>query len=70
MFVFLELVNYIDCNYKMIVDWKGCVIIGFSMGGYGVMWLGICYKDVFGVVGSISGGVDICFFFKNWSMNK
>lgn len=37
-----------------------CVIIGFSMGGFGVLCIVFDWFDIFGVVGSISGVVDLC----------
>lgn len=70
IFVLKELVNYIDKNFIMKVERGGCVVIGLSMGGYGSLWLFICYKDVFGGGGSMSGGLDICLFFNNWEMKK
>lgn len=69
-FVSKELVDYVDKNYKTIADRKARAITGLSMGGHGAMWLSIRHKDVFGAGGSMSGGLDIRPFPKNWEMSK
>jgi len=69
-FVAKELVSYMDGNYKTIPSRKGRAIAGLSMGGHGAMWLSIRHKDVFGAAGSMSGGLDIRPFPKNWQMSK
>lgn len=69
-FVAKELVGYIDRNYKTIASRKGRAITGLSMGGHGAMWLSIRNKDTFGAAGSMSGGLDIRPFPKNWEMRK
>ena len=69
-FVASELVKYTDKSYATIADKKGRAIAGLSMGGHGALWLAICHKDIFGAVGSTSGGVDIRPFPKNWEMSK
>ncbi|GHV83307.1 hypothetical protein AGMMS50212_06470 [Spirochaetia bacterium] len=58
-FVSKELVSYIDTNYKTLAERKQRSITGFSMGGYGALWLAIRNQDVFGNAGSISGAIDI-----------
>lgn len=69
-YVSKELVSYIDDHYKTIKSPKGRAISGFSMGGHGALWLTIQHPDVFGVCGSMSGGVDIRPFPNNWEMSK
>lgn len=69
-FVSTELVQYIDAHYATRNDRKGRAITGFSMGGHGAMWLAFRHKDVFGAVGSTSGGLDIRPFPNNWDMAK
>ena len=69
-FVSSELVKYIDSEYSTVKDRSGRAITGLSMGGHGAMWLSFRHKDVFGAVGSTSGGVDIRPFPNNWEMNK
>lgn len=63
-----ELVLYIDTHYRTIANAAGRAITGFSMGGHGSLWMGVNHPDVFGAVGSMSGGVDIRPFPRNWNM--
>lgn len=65
-----ELVQWIDQKYKTIKSNKGRGITGLSMGGHGALYLAIRHQDVFGVAGSMSGGVDIRPFSNNWDMSK
>ncbi|PXV62524.1 S-formylglutathione hydrolase FrmB [Dysgonomonas alginatilytica] len=69
-YVSQDLVNYVDTHYKTIASPKGRAISGFSMGGHGALWLTLNHPDVFGVCGSMSGGVDIRPFPDNWDMSK
>ncbi len=69
-FVSQELVAYIDSHYPTRSDRNARAITGLSMGGHGSLWLAIRHKDVFGACGSMSGGVDIRPFPKNWEMYK
>lgn len=63
-----ELVKWVDDKYKTIKDRKGRAITGLSMGGHGALYLAFRHQDVFGAAGSMSGGVDIRPFPKNWEM--
>jgi S-formylglutathione hydrolase FrmB len=69
-FISNELVSYIDDHYKTVKDKKGRAITGNSMGGQGALFLAIRHQDIFGAVGSLSGGVDICSFPMNWNMQE
>lgn len=69
-FVSKELVAYIDSHYPTRANRLSRAITGLSMGGHGALWLAIRHKDVFGAVGSTSGGVDIRPFPKSWEMSK
>lgn len=69
-YVSRELISEIDSRYKTIAEKRGRAISGFSMGGHGALWLTIQHPDVFGAVGSMSGGVDIRPFPKSWEMYK
>lgn len=69
-FISQELPAYTDSHYATIADRKGRAITGLSMGGHGAMWNALRHKEVFGAVGSTSGGVDIRPFPKNWNMYK
>lgn len=63
-----EMIPFIDSKYPTIKEKKGRAITGLSMGGHGAMWLGLRHKDLFGAVGSTSGGLDIRPFPANWEM--
>ena len=65
-----ELIPFIDKSYKTIKNRSGRAITGLSMGGHGGLYLGIRHQDLFGAAGSMSGGVDIRPFPKNWDMAK
>ncbi len=67
-FLSKELINYVDSHYPTLSDRSGRAISGFSMGGHGALFTAIRHQDVFGVVGSMSGGVDIRPFPGNWDM--
>ena len=67
-FVAKELVNYIDANYPTIKDRTARAITGLSMGGHGGLWIGLRHPDLFGNIGSTSGGVDIRPFPKKWNI--
>lgn len=63
-----ELVPYIDAKYPTIADRSHRAVTGLSMGGHGAFFLGIRHKDLFGAIGSMSGGVDIRPFPQNWNI--
>ena len=67
-FVSSELVAYVDSNYKTIKDRAARAITGLSMGGHGAMYLALRHQDVYGSVGSTSGGVDIRPFPDSWNI--
>lgn len=65
-----ELVQWVDKEYKTIEGPKGRAITGLSMGGHGALYLAFRHQDIFGAAGSMSGGVDIRPFPKNWELSK
>ena len=67
-FVSEELVDFVDENYKTICDRTGRAITGLSMGGHGALYLAIRHQDLYGSVGSTSGGVDIRPFHEQWNI--
>lgn len=69
-FISKELIEYTDKNLNAIPDRSKRAITGLSMGGHGAMWNAIRHQDVFGAVGSTSGGMDIRPFPNNWGMSK
>jgi S-formylglutathione hydrolase FrmB len=69
-YVAKELVQWIDNHFKTIKNRSGRGITGLSMGGHGALYLAFRHQDVFGVAGSMSGGVDIRPFPLNWDIAK
>lgn len=69
-FITTELVPWVDTNYPTIADAKHRAITGLSMGGHGALFLAMRHPDIFGSAGSMSGGVDIRQFPKNWKIAK
>src|SRR6185312_5486702 len=69
-YVSSELVKWVDSKYKTIKDPKGRAITGLSMGGHGALYLAFKHQDVFGAAGSMSGGVDLRPFPKNWDIAR
>lgn len=69
-FVSQELVAHVDSTYSTLADRKGRAITGLSMGGHGALYLAFKHQDVFGIVGSLSGGVDIRPFPNNWGIKS
>ncbi len=69
-YVSKELVGFIDSNYSTVASPEGRAITGLSMGGHGALYLAFRHQDVFGVAGSMSGGVDLEPFPANWDISK
>ncbi len=65
-----EVPDYIDAHYKTIKDRRGRAITGLSMGGHGGLFHGFRHADIFGACGSMSGGVDLQPFKKNWQISQ
>lgn len=65
-----ELVPYIDSQYRTVAKPNMRAITGLSMGGHGALWLAMRHSDIFGVCGSMSGGVDIRPFPNKWKMKE
>jgi len=69
-FVSKELVDYVDENFKTLPEPSARAITGNSMGGHGAFYNAIRHQDVFGNVGSTSGGVDFRPWPSNWEIAK
>jgi len=69
-FLARELTFYIDQHYKTMADASKRAISGLSMGGHGAMYLAIKHPDIFGAVGSMSGGLDLRPFPDSWGISK
>lgn len=65
-----ELIPWIDAHYHTIKSRSGRAITGLSMGGHGAFFLALRHQDLFGAAGSMSGGLDIRPFPKNWDLAK
>jgi len=55
----LEVVEFIDKNYRTIADKDHRAITGLSMGGHGALFIGLRHPGTFGAAGSMSGGFDL-----------
>ena len=69
-FISNELIKYIDGKYKTDKKREKRAITGLSMGGFGAFYLGIKHKDIFGNIGSMSGGVLPQEYKYNWGIMK
>ncbi|CAM1361726.1 alpha/beta hydrolase [Tenacibaculum xiamenense] len=65
-----ELVKTIDKKYNTKPKKDHRAITGLSMGGHGALYLAIKHQDIWGAAGSMSGGLDIRPFSKNWDIHK
>lgn len=65
-----EVVPYVDKSYRTIPSRKGRAITGYSMGGHGALYLGARHPNLFGALGSLSGGVDFTPFPNNWDIKN
>lgn len=65
-FVSKELTAFIAANYPVNDVPNARAVTGFSMGGHGALYLALRNQDVFGVAGSMAGGVDFRPFPDNW----
>lgn len=69
-FISSELVAYTDSHFATQPRRESRAITGLSMGGHGALWNAFRHPDVFGAVGSMSGGVDIRPFPQNWEIKE
>lgn len=69
-YVSKELVSAVDKSYNTVANKKSRAISGYSMGGHGALYLAFKHTNVFGVAGSMSGGVDIRPFPLGWDISK
>lgn len=69
-YVSKELVSEIDKSYNTLATKNNRGIAGLSMGGHGALYLAFRNQDIWGVAGSMSGGVDIRPFPLRWDISK
>lgn len=65
-----ELIENVDKNYNTSPNKKNRAITGYSMGGHGALYLAFKHPDVWGVVASMSGGVDLRPYPLKWNISK
>jgi S-formylglutathione hydrolase FrmB len=65
-----ELIEFIDQHFSTIKNRSGRAITGLSMGGHGAWYIAIRHALLFGAAGSMSGGMDIRPFKKDWDLPK
>ncbi|MDE3136123.1 MAG: esterase family protein [Acidobacteriota bacterium] len=56
-YVIDDLIPYVDSHYRTVAERGGRAIAGLSMGGYGALYLGLKYRNLFSAVASLSGVV-------------
>lgn len=69
-FITKEFVPYIDAHYPTLAARNQRAITGLSMGGHGAMFLAARHPDIFGLAGSMSGGLDLRPFPKGWNLRE
>lgn len=69
-YIGIEVPAWIDENYNTIRNRTGRAVTGLSMGGHGGLYIGWRHADLFGACGSMSGGVYLRPFPKNWQLTK
>lgn len=69
-FVAEELVAHVDSCYDTRRTPAARAITGNSMGGHGALYLALRHPDVFGMAGSMSGGVNLCPFSGSFDISK
>lgn len=65
-----ELISAMDTSYNTKSNKENRAITGLSMGGHGALYLAFKHHDIWGVAGSMSGGVDIRPFPLRWEISK
>lgn len=65
-----DLVPFIDSHFPTAADPAKRAITGLSMGGHGGMYLATRHPDIWGNMGSTSGGINILPFPKKWKLEK
>ncbi len=69
-FITQELIAAIESKFEVCKTKGGRAISGLSMGGHGALYLAMKHQDIYGAVGSTSGGVDIKSFPNNWEITR
>lgn len=56
-YIFDDLIEYVDSNYRTIPDKNHRALVGASMGGYGALLGGIFHPHLFGSIAALSPGI-------------
>ncbi len=67
-FISKELYPYISNLLQIEGKREKVAITGLSMGGHGAFWIAGKHPELFGAIGSMSGGLDLRPFPKNWNL--
>ncbi len=67
-YIVLELIPFVDSIYNTSKKGDFRAISGLSMGGHGAFYIAFKNPNLFVAAGSMSGGLDIRPFFKNWNI--
>lgn len=65
-----EVVPYVDKHFRTLASPRGRAVTGNSMGGHGALYVGSRHPELFGAIGSLSGGVDLSPFPNNWNIKN
>lgn len=65
-FIGEELVSYVDQHFPTQADRAARGLLGWSMGGYGALHIGVAYSKIFSIVGSSCGAIDFDRFGKGY----
>ena len=55
----MDVVKFIDANYRTIAKKQGRAVCGLSMGGYHTLNLSVNYPDMFNWSGMFSAGINV-----------
>lgn len=69
-YIYKDVVNYTDKNFRSIASKEARAITGLSMGGFGALNIAVNHSKLFGAAGSLSGGVDPRPFQYNWQLQE
>lgn len=66
-YVLVDLVTYVDANYRTIASRNSRSIMGWSGGGFGAMQLALKHPDVYRGVAAHSGVLDLDLLLQDWT---
>jgi S-formylglutathione hydrolase FrmB len=66
----IEVVEFIDANFRTVKSRQGRAIAGLSMGGHGAFMIAVHHQDTFSSIGSMSGGLDLRPFADGWEIKQ